>query len=56
MYVAVKGGEKAIRNAHKLTAKRRRGDTSVPALTSGANRRTAVTRGGAGDGRRFALR
>ncbi|PVB61173.1 carbon-phosphorus lyase complex subunit PhnI [Labrenzia sp. 011] len=33
MYVAVKGGEKAIRNAHKLTAKRRRGDTSVPALT-----------------------
>lgn len=33
MYVAVKGGEKAIRNAHKLTAKRRRGDTSVPSLT-----------------------
>jgi len=33
MYVAVKGGEKAIRNAHKLLAKRRRGDTSVPALT-----------------------
>ncbi len=33
MYVAVKGGEKAISNAHKLTAKRRRGDTSVPALT-----------------------
>ena len=33
MYVAVKGGEKAIRNAHKLLAKRRRGDTSVPSLT-----------------------
>ena len=33
MYVAVKGGEKAIRNAHKLNARRRRGDTSVPALT-----------------------
>jgi len=33
MYVAVKGGEKAIRNAHKLMAKRRRGDTSVPSLT-----------------------
>lgn len=33
MYVAVKGGEKAIRNAHKLLAKRRRGDTSAPALT-----------------------
>jgi alpha-D-ribose 1-methylphosphonate 5-triphosphate synthase subunit PhnI len=33
MYVAVKGGEKAIRNAHKLLASRRRGDTSVPAMT-----------------------
>lgn len=33
MYVAVKGGEKAIRNAHTLLAKRRRGNTSVPALT-----------------------
>ncbi|XHC09079.1 carbon-phosphorus lyase complex subunit PhnI [Labrenzia sp. ac12] len=33
MYVAVKGGEKAIRNAHKLMAKRRRGDTAVPSLT-----------------------
>ncbi|WP_417677621.1 carbon-phosphorus lyase complex subunit PhnI [Roseibium sp.] len=33
MYVAVKGGEKAIRNAHQLLAKRRRGDTSIPALT-----------------------
>ncbi|WP_346892626.1 carbon-phosphorus lyase complex subunit PhnI [uncultured Roseibium sp.] len=32
MYVAVKGGETAIRNAHTLLAKRRRGDTSVPAL------------------------
>ncbi|MBO6639631.1 MAG: carbon-phosphorus lyase complex subunit PhnI [Roseitalea sp.] len=33
MYVAVKGGEKAIRNAHRLLADRRRGDRSVPALT-----------------------
>ncbi len=32
MYVAVKGGEKAIRNAHKLMAKKRRGSKSVPAL------------------------
>ncbi|MER9232528.1 carbon-phosphorus lyase complex subunit PhnI [Mesorhizobium sp. M0622] len=32
MYVAVKGGEAAIRNAHKLLADRRRGDRSVPAL------------------------
>lgn len=30
MYVAVKGGERAIENAHKLLAEKRRGDTSVP--------------------------
>jgi len=30
MYVAVKGGEKAIAEAHKLLAKARRGDTNVP--------------------------
>jgi len=29
MYVAVKGGEKAIRNAHRLLAEKRRGTTSV---------------------------
>ncbi|HEY4193293.1 MAG TPA: carbon-phosphorus lyase complex subunit PhnI [Mesorhizobium sp.] len=33
MYVAVKGGEAAIDNAHLLLADRRRGDRSVPALT-----------------------
>ena len=33
MYVAVKGGEHAIDNAHALLAARRRGDTSLPALT-----------------------
>ena len=32
MYVAVKGGEAAIANAHKLLADRRRGDRAVPAL------------------------
>src|SRR5262245_10147415 len=32
MYVAVKGGETAIRNAHKLLAAKRRGDASVPGL------------------------
>jgi len=32
MYVAVKGGEAAIANAHCLLADRRRGDRSVPAL------------------------
>ena len=33
MYVAVKGGETAIRNAHRLLADRRRGDRDVPALS-----------------------
>lgn len=33
MYVAVKGGEKAIRNAHRLLAARRRGNPNVPAMT-----------------------
>ena len=33
MYVAVKGGEVAIDNAHRLLADRRRGDRTVPALT-----------------------
>jgi len=35
MYVAVKGGETAIGNAHRLLAQKRRGDRSVPALTIG---------------------
>lgn len=33
MYVAVKGGEKAIRNAHTLFAAKRRGNPNVPGLT-----------------------
>ena len=33
MYVAVKGGEKAIDNAHQLLAERRRGDTATPELS-----------------------
>ncbi len=33
MYVAVKGGEKAIDNAHKLLAENRRGDTSIAELS-----------------------
>jgi alpha-D-ribose 1-methylphosphonate 5-triphosphate synthase subunit PhnI len=32
MYVAVKGGERAIANAHALLAKRGRGDTALPAI------------------------
>lgn len=34
MYVAVKGGEAAINEAHKLLAKERRGDTSVQELST----------------------
>ena len=33
MYVAVKGGEQAITNAHRLLAEDRRGDPAVPELT-----------------------
>ncbi|MGI9524647.1 MAG: carbon-phosphorus lyase complex subunit PhnI [Hyphomicrobiaceae bacterium] len=33
MYVAVKGGERAIENAHRLLADRRRGDREVPEIT-----------------------
>lgn len=33
MYVAVKGGEAAIANAHRLLAARRRGDAGAPGLT-----------------------
>jgi alpha-D-ribose 1-methylphosphonate 5-triphosphate synthase subunit PhnI len=33
MYVAAKGGEKAIENAHRLLARERRGDESVPELS-----------------------
>ncbi|NEX48768.1 carbon-phosphorus lyase complex subunit PhnI [Pseudotabrizicola algicola] len=33
MYVAVKGGERAIENAHQWLAEERRGDLSIPELT-----------------------
>src|SRR5437763_6675004 len=33
MYVAVKGGERAIENAHRLLANARRGDRSVAEIT-----------------------
>src|SRR5262245_16684537 len=33
MYVAVKGGERAIRNSHELLAEARRGDAAVPELS-----------------------
>jgi len=33
MYVAAKGGERAIENAHRLLAQERRGDPAVPELT-----------------------
>lgn len=34
MYVAVKGGEKAIDNAHRLLAEERRGDPDIPEITT----------------------
>src|SRR6201993_4050976 len=33
MYVAVKGGERAIENAHRLLAQERRGDPAVPEIS-----------------------
>ena len=39
MYVAVKGGEAAIDNAHRLLAEARRGDPAVPELGVGADPR-----------------
>src|SRR5262244_275124 len=33
MYVAVKGGERAIENAHRLLAHERRGDRDVPEVS-----------------------
>ncbi|MEO0426009.1 MAG: carbon-phosphorus lyase complex subunit PhnI [Pseudomonadota bacterium] len=33
MYVAVKGGERAIENAHAWLAERRRGDTNLPSIS-----------------------
>ena len=41
MYVAVKGGEAAIANAHRLLADRRRGDRTVPAHPPRPDRRAA---------------
>ncbi len=35
MYVAVKGGERAIKNAHKLLAEKRRGNPEIPELETG---------------------
>jgi alpha-D-ribose 1-methylphosphonate 5-triphosphate synthase subunit PhnI len=35
MYVAAKGGERAIENAHRLLAHERRGDPAVPEITTG---------------------
>ena len=55
MYVAVKGGEVAIRNAHRLLDDRRRGDRTVPALTL-EQITGQLAGGGSRHGRRFALR
>ena len=44
MYVAVKGGERAIENAHRLLAHERRGDRDVPELSLDADLRAAFAR------------
>ena len=56
MYVAVKGGERAIDNAHGWLAEARRGDPAVPEIIARADRRPARPGGGPRDGRRLALR
>ena len=42
MYVAVKGGERAIRNAHALLADERRGDRETPEICARPDRRAAL--------------
>jgi alpha-D-ribose 1-methylphosphonate 5-triphosphate synthase subunit PhnI len=54
MYVAVKGGERAIDNAHQWLAEERRGDPSVPELTIPQIREQMRLGGQPGDGRRLA--
>ena len=44
MYVAVKGGERAIENAHRLLAHERRGDRDVAGTVAGADLRPAQPR------------
>ena len=56
MYVAVKGGEAAIDNAHRLLAEARRGDPAVPELGVGADPRADAPRRRPGDDRGLALR
>ena len=56
MYVAVKGGERAIDNAHRLLAHERRGDPMVPELTPDADRAAAGAGGRPSDGGRLAVR
>ena len=56
MYVAVKGGERAIDAAHRLLAEERRGDPAVPELTLRADRAAARARRRSRDDRGLALR
>ncbi|EER6379852.1 carbon-phosphorus lyase complex subunit PhnI [Escherichia coli] len=58
MYVAVKGGEKAIDAAHALQESRRRGDTDLPELSVAQIEQQlnlAVDRGVIGEGKRADL-
>ena len=55
MYVAVKGGERAIDNAHAWLAEERRGDTGGGRTVRRADPRAAGAGGEPGDGRRLAV-
>jgi alpha-D-ribose 1-methylphosphonate 5-triphosphate synthase subunit PhnI len=55
MYVAVKGGERAIDNAHAWLAEERRGDTDVAELSIAQIREQLKPRREPGDGRGLAL-
>ena len=55
-YVAVKGGEQAIDNAHAWLAEERRGDPAVPDVSLAQIAEQLRPRGGSRDGRRLAVR
>ena len=55
-YVTVKGGERAIDNAHAWLAEERRGDPAVPELSLAQIAGQLGRGGGSRDGRRFAVR
>ncbi len=55
MYVAVKGGERAIDNAHAYLAEERRGDPARGGTDHRADPRTVAAGGEPGDGGRVVV-